>query len=128
MIEAGIFFTETSDYFSEILCQSKDYAYGIMTGLFAWIGLTALSWTYFIIEISSSTKCMPTAADDFREYITYMTIDSNCNIIILIIIILIIWYIITLRVHDISSYLKNITFIRFLKYVLLNQCLTTMEY
>ena len=29
-------------------CQSTDYVDGLMTGVFAWISLTALSWTYFI--------------------------------------------------------------------------------
>ena len=29
------------------ICQFKDNVYGLMTGLFAWISLTALSWTVF---------------------------------------------------------------------------------
>ena len=30
------------------ICHSWDYVYGLMTGLFAWIGPAALSRTYFI--------------------------------------------------------------------------------
>ena len=34
------------------MCQSWDYVYGLlMTRLFAWISLTALSRTYFITQI-----------------------------------------------------------------------------
>ena len=32
------------------ICQFTDYVYGITTGLFAWISLTALFRTYFIIQ------------------------------------------------------------------------------
>ena len=30
-----------------VICQSKDYGIGLMTGLFAWISLTTLSRIYF---------------------------------------------------------------------------------
>ena len=36
-------------YIHYIICQFKDYIYGLMTGVFTWINLTALSWTYLII-------------------------------------------------------------------------------
>ena len=35
-------------YIHYIICQSWYYVYELMTGLFAWISLTALSRTYFI--------------------------------------------------------------------------------
>ena len=35
-------------YMHYIICQYEDYVYGLMTGLFAWISLTALSRTYLI--------------------------------------------------------------------------------
>ena len=38
------------------ICQSKDYVYGLMTGLFALISLTALSWTYLIGKLSVGWK------------------------------------------------------------------------
>ena len=36
-------------YIHYCICQSLDYVYGLMTGLFAWISQTALSVTYLII-------------------------------------------------------------------------------
>ena len=38
-------FTHTL-YIHYIIGQSKNYVYGLMTGLFAWISLTALSWNW----------------------------------------------------------------------------------
>ena len=40
-------------YIHYIICQIKDYVYGLMTGLFAWISLTVMSWTYFIRYVST---------------------------------------------------------------------------
>ena len=37
-------------YMNYRICQSWDYVHGLMTGLFAWISLTALSWTFCIIN------------------------------------------------------------------------------
>ena len=35
-----------------IICQSNDYVCGLMTGLFAWISPTALSWDLFYYTIT----------------------------------------------------------------------------
>ena len=35
-------------YMHSGICKSKDYVYGLITSLFAWISLTALFWTYYI--------------------------------------------------------------------------------
>ena len=39
------------------ICQFYDYVYGLMTGLFALISLSALSRTYFILHDSFQTWC-----------------------------------------------------------------------
>ena len=43
-------------YLYYIMCQSWDYVFELMTGLFAWISLTALSHTYFILGPGSQTE------------------------------------------------------------------------
>ena len=46
-------FEKNSLYIHYWICQFKDYVYRLMTGLFAWISLPALSWTYFIGFVES---------------------------------------------------------------------------
>ena len=55
----GEFKVSPIHYIYYVICQSEDYmyVYGLMTGLFAWISLTALSGTYFIRGADIELTC-----------------------------------------------------------------------
>ena len=62
------------------------YVYGLMTGLFAWISRTALSWTYFLYKITGNQSYV-TVGEQTRQHnifaVGYLDTSINFKIIYL---------------------------------------------